>query len=298
MRRIAFTCLCLALPGCGYNTWWEPPFTTGSNPNFPAGDSENMRRVTGEQVESPALTPEPGDIWPGPVPPEPTLQELEQGGLQSAAEQPVPGSPQFQGTQPPNLPPPPASRGSSTPPGSSQPGLTPLPAPTPPRSPDTTTAGAAIRRPGLHHPAGPRGLRRRYQRLPDHHPARRRLRPSSCPMAMAPVRSYIRTARVEKRSPHHVETAMADAEAPTDHPLLRLAARAHRHVSGERDAACRRAHGRRTHRLAVRACGPGHASAFANRRTVRCAVNQDFADPTTRSGRGDEVAFFPPVTGG
>ena len=24
---------------------------------------------------------------------------------------------------------------------------------------------------------------------------------------------------------------------------------------------------------------PGHASAFANRRTVRCAVNQDFADP-------------------
>ena len=26
---------------------------------------------------------------------------------------------------------------------------------------------------------------------------------------------------------------------------------------------------------------PGHASAFANRRTVRCAVNQDFADPAT-----------------
>jgi molybdopterin synthase sulfur carrier subunit len=43
---------------------------------------------------------------------------------------------------------------------------------------------------------------------------------------------------------------------------------------------------------------PGHASAFANRRTVRCAVNQDFADPATRVGPGDEVAFFPPVTGG
>ena len=43
---------------------------------------------------------------------------------------------------------------------------------------------------------------------------------------------------------------------------------------------------------------PGHASAFANRRTVRCAVNQDFAEPTTRVGPGDEVAFFPPVTGG
>ncbi|HTI83549.1 MAG TPA: molybdopterin converting factor subunit 1 [Acetobacteraceae bacterium] len=44
--------------------------------------------------------------------------------------------------------------------------------------------------------------------------------------------------------------------------------------------------------------GPGHASAFANRRTVRCAVNQEFADPTTPIGPGDEVAFFPPVTGG
>jgi molybdopterin synthase sulfur carrier subunit len=43
---------------------------------------------------------------------------------------------------------------------------------------------------------------------------------------------------------------------------------------------------------------PGHASAFANRRTVRCAVNQDFADPSARVGPGDEVAFFPPVTGG
>jgi sulfur-carrier protein len=43
---------------------------------------------------------------------------------------------------------------------------------------------------------------------------------------------------------------------------------------------------------------PGHASAFVNRRTVRCAVNQEFADPATRVGPGDEVAFFPPVTGG
>jgi molybdopterin synthase sulfur carrier subunit len=43
---------------------------------------------------------------------------------------------------------------------------------------------------------------------------------------------------------------------------------------------------------------PGHAAAFANPRTVRCAVNQDFAAPATPVGPGDEVAFFPPVTGG
>ena len=43
---------------------------------------------------------------------------------------------------------------------------------------------------------------------------------------------------------------------------------------------------------------PGHEAAFANRRTVRCAVNQEFADPSTPVRPGDEVAFFPPVTGG
>ncbi len=43
---------------------------------------------------------------------------------------------------------------------------------------------------------------------------------------------------------------------------------------------------------------PGHAAAFADLGTVRCAVNQDFAGPETPVSAGDEVAFFPPVTGG
>lgn len=43
---------------------------------------------------------------------------------------------------------------------------------------------------------------------------------------------------------------------------------------------------------------PGHARAFAARATIRAAVNQDFADPTTPVAPGDEIAFFPPVTGG
>ncbi len=44
--------------------------------------------------------------------------------------------------------------------------------------------------------------------------------------------------------------------------------------------------------------GPRYAAAFENRRVIRCAVNQDFADPAAPIGPGDEVAFFPPVTGG
>jgi molybdopterin synthase sulfur carrier subunit len=43
---------------------------------------------------------------------------------------------------------------------------------------------------------------------------------------------------------------------------------------------------------------PRHAAAFKDRDTVRCAVNQEFADAATIVRPGDEVAFFPPVTGG
>ena len=73
MRCFALTCVCLTLAGCGYNTWYQLPFTTGTNPNMPAGESENLRRVEGQQVASPVLTPEPGDIWPGPITATPTL---------------------------------------------------------------------------------------------------------------------------------------------------------------------------------------------------------------------------------
>jgi molybdopterin synthase sulfur carrier subunit len=48
----------------------------------------------------------------------------------------------------------------------------------------------------------------------------------------------------------------------------------------------------------LRERSPRHAAAFADARVVRCAVNQDFADPATPLHEGDEVAFFPPVTGG
>jgi molybdopterin synthase sulfur carrier subunit len=44
--------------------------------------------------------------------------------------------------------------------------------------------------------------------------------------------------------------------------------------------------------------GAGHAAAFQNRRTIRAAVNQEFVDFSTTLRPGDEVAFFPPVTGG
>lgn len=40
------------------------------------------------------------------------------------------------------------------------------------------------------------------------------------------------------------------------------------------------------------------ASAFAPDAPVRAAVNQSIAQPDTALADGDEIAFFPPVTGG
>ncbi len=48
----------------------------------------------------------------------------------------------------------------------------------------------------------------------------------------------------------------------------------------------------------LKARSPGHAEAFANAHVIRAAVNQDFAAVDAPVAHGDEVAFFPPVTGG
>lgn len=44
--------------------------------------------------------------------------------------------------------------------------------------------------------------------------------------------------------------------------------------------------------------GEGYATAFADDDVVRTAVNQEHVDLSHPIKDGDEVAFFPPVTGG
>ena len=51
----------------------------------------------------------------------------------------------------------------------------------------------------------------------------------------------------------------------------------------------------RTHLMAR---GGAWQSALADGRRLRAAVNQDMATPEAQLCAGDEVAFFPPVTGG
>ncbi len=44
--------------------------------------------------------------------------------------------------------------------------------------------------------------------------------------------------------------------------------------------------------------GPNYAAALDRRNMIKVAVNQEYVDPGAAVAPGDEVALFPPVTGG
>ena len=48
----------------------------------------------------------------------------------------------------------------------------------------------------------------------------------------------------------------------------------------------------------LKSLSKGHAEAFTDMSAIRAAVNQEFVPLTHPLEQGDEVAFFPPVTGG
>jgi hypothetical protein len=137
MRRSVLFGLVILLPGCayvgdptaGFGDFIGDTHTPSANPNRAMGDSENMQRVKGNEVTAPPLLTEPGDVWPGPIPPEPTLGDIERQQNQQMQQQ----------EQQPGLLPPahPQPRGSSTPPGPPQPGLAPLPSMPPATFPQT-----------------------------------------------------------------------------------------------------------------------------------------------------------------
>lgn len=118
MRRLVPLGFLLTLAGCGH--YASSPFdgfggyvgdthTFHANANLPVGDSDNIRRVQGLPTVSAPLTPEPGNVWPGPQAPDKTLQDIER----NPDDMLKPGDEM-------NISP----RGSSTFPGSNQPGLT------------------------------------------------------------------------------------------------------------------------------------------------------------------------------
>src|SRR5690349_2222235 len=81
MRRIALLGLVLTLPACsGFGDFLGDTMTYGTNPNRPLANSENARRVLGQDTAAEPLSPESGNIWPEAVAAAPTLQDLEKQG--------------------------------------------------------------------------------------------------------------------------------------------------------------------------------------------------------------------------
>ncbi len=82
--RLALLASTLMLTGCagsGVYSHLGDTFTLpfGANPNAPAGAGENFARVRGhaDRAEIPPMLFEPGDAWPEPPKPPPTLKELQ-----------------------------------------------------------------------------------------------------------------------------------------------------------------------------------------------------------------------------
>jgi hypothetical protein len=98
MRRLFPLGLLLLLPACNYvgspvdgaGNFLGDTISFRTNPNRPAGDAPNMLRVMGVEAPAEPLLSEPGDVWPGPLPPAKTLSDLQREP--NAAPAVVPGS--------------------------------------------------------------------------------------------------------------------------------------------------------------------------------------------------------------
>jgi hypothetical protein len=101
MRRTALIGLALSLGGCqfvgnpfaGGGRFLYDTHTFHSNPNLPPESDETTQRVEGKDVNIQPLLPEPGDIWPGPMRPIPTMQDLQQQNMEPLPPPHVPAAP-------------------------------------------------------------------------------------------------------------------------------------------------------------------------------------------------------------
>lgn len=79
-------CATLLLAGCathvgnpadGLGGFLGDVISFRTNPNRPAVDSPNARRVMGAEVEAEPLQTEAGNVWPGPLPPARTMSDMQ-----------------------------------------------------------------------------------------------------------------------------------------------------------------------------------------------------------------------------
>ena len=101
MRRSALLGLICLLGGCqfvgspfsGSGGFLYDTHLLQSNPNLPAGSEETMQRVEDKDVSIAPLTPEQGNVWPGPMKEIPTMQDLQDMPMQNLPAPNVPSAP-------------------------------------------------------------------------------------------------------------------------------------------------------------------------------------------------------------
>ena len=84
MRRLVLLGIGLLLGGCsGLGHFFGDTETLpGQNPNAVTGSSENLLRSRGQDPASAPIVAEPGNVWPGPPQPLPTLSDVAKGGAE------------------------------------------------------------------------------------------------------------------------------------------------------------------------------------------------------------------------
>lgn len=142
MRRLLPLSLLVMLPGCdfignyvgnpfaGFGTFIGNTISFDTNPNRPQGDTPNLRRVRGDEQIADPLTPEPGNVWPGPLPPAKTLSDLQRDSAQPLGGMDPDPTPRITPPRGSSIPPAPLPRASApilTPPPANQPLATPRP---------------------------------------------------------------------------------------------------------------------------------------------------------------------------
>jgi hypothetical protein len=95
-RALALVCPLLLLSGCnGLGVFLDDTHSPTDRVNAPLDNSETSRRVQGKEVEIEAMGTQKGNVWPGPLTPQPTLEDLER-------EPPKP-LPDLEGSTPPAI---------------------------------------------------------------------------------------------------------------------------------------------------------------------------------------------------
>lgn len=77
MRRIIVLGALLLLSGCnGFGGFLNDTFSMQGDPNRPVTTAENVQRANGGQPTSTPIEVQPGNVWPGPIQPLPSLADI------------------------------------------------------------------------------------------------------------------------------------------------------------------------------------------------------------------------------